>query len=174
MTFSRNNFRAATHSWTHCEVQPLPDAVAETLAREIATDIVRQRTLGAPSLYASWTAALSGTPLGAEAHRLLPIYLEPGLGTRAFPSTDTLTQAAVAEHLWHVAMYDARAQRSLVLVTKPKLYTTAPGGDGLDIADAFENYDELGTRDLISSDADGDGGPCRRPGCALGRLRPEI
>jgi alpha-tubulin suppressor-like RCC1 family protein len=32
----------------------------------------------------------------------------------------------------------------------------APSGDGLDIADAFENYDELGTRDLIASDADAD------------------
>ena len=129
--FSRSDFGAATHSWTQCEVQALPDAVAETLAREIAADIVRQRTLGAPSLYARWTAALNGTPLDAEAVRLLPIYLEPGFGTRPSPSTDTLTQATVAEHLWHVAMNDPRTQRTLILVTKPKLYTTGPGGDGL-------------------------------------------
>ena len=131
MTFSRSEFSEPTHSWTQCEVQALPGAAAEALARAIADDIVRRRTLGVPGLHASWAAALNGTPLDAEALRLLPVYLEPGFGTRASPSTDTLAQAAVAEHLWHVAMNDPRAQRTLVLVTKPKLYTTGPGGDGL-------------------------------------------
>ena len=131
MTFSRNDFNEQTHSWTQCEVQALPAAAAEDLARAIADDIVRHRTLAVPALHASWTAASNGTPLDAEAARLLPIYLEPGFGTPASPKTDTLTQATVAEHLWHVAMNDARAHRSIVLVTKPKLYTTAPGGDGL-------------------------------------------
>ena len=131
MTFSRDNFNEATYSWTHCAVQALPDAAAEALARAIADDIVRQRTLAVPGLHARWTAALNGTPLDAEAARLLPIYLEPGFGTRVSPSTSTLTQAAVAEHLWHIAMNDARARRTLVLVTKPKFHTTAPGGDGL-------------------------------------------
>lgn len=131
MPLTRSNFTEATHTWAKCEVQSLPDAAAETLAREVATDIVRQRTLGAPYLFASWNAAFSGSPLDPEARRLLPIHLEPGFGTRASPGTDVLTQAVVAEHLWHVDMHGPHTQRALVLVTKPKTYTTAPGGDGL-------------------------------------------
>lgn len=143
MSFQRSHFSEQTHSWTQCEVQALPDAAAETLARAIADDIVRQRTLGIPALHTSWSAALSGTPLDAEAARLLPIFLEPGFGIPSSPKTDTLAQATVAEHLWHVAMNDVRAQRAIVLVTKPKFHTTAPGGDGLVVFGQQQLFFEL-------------------------------
>lgn len=131
MTFSRVTASEATYTWTHCEVQALPASAAETLALAVASDIVRCRTPDALGLHASWTAALAGTPLDVEAGRLLPVFLGPGFGTPTSPKSETLVQAAVAEHLWHIVMHDPRVQRSLVLVTKPKLYTTGPGGDGL-------------------------------------------
>jgi hypothetical protein len=131
MTFSRTAFAALSYTWTRCEVQALPAAGAEALARVVADDIIRHRTQGAPQVHASWVTALNGTALDPRTREILATYLEPGFGRPTSPSSDTLTQATVAEHLWHIAMNDPHGQRALLLVTKPKFHPTAPGGDGL-------------------------------------------